>query len=78
MIDLDSKKWVSDGKRDNWLFLTVWGLITRNFLQSYVNGDDRYGTSQGAYDFGTSLTNRNGIAAAKSDGEEEVLPKILL
>ena len=47
------------------------------YFQSYVNGDDRYGTSQGAYDFGTSLTNRNGIAA-KSEGEEEVLPKILL
>lgn len=41
---------------------------------SYGNGDERYGTSQG--DFGTSLTNRNGIAG-KSE-EEEVLPRILL
>jgi len=42
---------------------------------SYVNGDDRYGTSQGTYEYGTSLSTRG---VAKGDFNDENMPKILL
>ena len=47
------------------------------FFQSYVNGDDlRYGTSQGTYEYGTSLNTSRGVA--KADFNDENMPKILL
>ena len=41
-----------------------------------MNGDDRYGTSQGTYEYGTSLTATRGVP--KADFNDENMPKILL
>ncbi len=51
-------------------------LIGYLCFQSYVNGDDRYGTSQGTYEYGSSLTNARGVS--KAEYSEENMPKILL
>ena len=70
------------GQEDRMVHLNCVSLMIVGFLigylcfQSYVNGDDRYGTSQGTYEYGSSLTNARGVS--KAEYSEENMPKILL